>query len=192
MKIPSSQELFDAVVKNDINKVKLLIENGADVNVKDKDDLTPLHYASMNGYINIIKLLIKNSADIDAQGGNMYIQREGEEPELIGPMKFTPLHYAVKHKHYDVAELLIKKGADVKIRNAYKQRAINCVDDFERITYEFSIMLDIGYSEYCKYMENRPSTMEDIKLLIASLPTTNEHVMSNTYANENGFIPDVD
>ena len=51
--------MFEAIKNNDIKKIKELINNGADVNVKNIDGNTPLH--DMIKYIEnitIIKLLL--------------------------------------------------------------------------------------------------------------------------------------
>jgi ankyrin repeat protein len=47
--------------------VKLLLENGADVNARGWYYKTPLHIASFRGSLEVSRLLIENGADIDAQ-----------------------------------------------------------------------------------------------------------------------------
>jgi len=59
----------DKISKNHIDCIKLLIENGADVHLKDKDGRTPLH---VNQDPSVIALLIEAGADVNAQGLNGY------------------------------------------------------------------------------------------------------------------------
>ena len=46
---------------------RLLIENGADVNMKDDNDGTPLHGAAIFGRAGVAKLLLENGADLQAR-----------------------------------------------------------------------------------------------------------------------------
>lgn len=43
------------------------MENGENVNKKNKDGCTPLHNASKKGYIEVVKLLVEHGADISAR-----------------------------------------------------------------------------------------------------------------------------
>ena len=45
--------------------VELLLENGANCNIKDKLERRPLHWASYMGYIDVVELLHKQGADIN-------------------------------------------------------------------------------------------------------------------------------
>ena len=51
----------------DLEKVKQLLENGADVNAGDKDDRTALMFAAGNGHKEVVELLIENGADVNAK-----------------------------------------------------------------------------------------------------------------------------
>jgi len=51
--------------KAEINTIKVLIENGADVNAKDDNGKTPLISAALLNAIDVVDLLIKNGADVN-------------------------------------------------------------------------------------------------------------------------------
>lgn len=55
--------LFWAVIKNNPEVLKLLIERGGDVNAKEVSKFVPLYYAARYGYPDCAKLLIKNGAN---------------------------------------------------------------------------------------------------------------------------------
>lgn len=59
--------IIQAVEKGNLGKVKELIEQGADVNMRSGSTWTPLHYASNNGNLAIVKLLVENGADVNAK-----------------------------------------------------------------------------------------------------------------------------
>ena len=104
--------------------VELLIANGVDVNVKDKD--TPMHRAAMNGHKDIAELLIANGADVNAKSvdNNTLLLQSGYPATLAtkNSAGLTPLHI-VKTK--EIAKLLIAKGADVNAQNAVGNTPLN-------------------------------------------------------------------
>lgn len=90
-------ELHQAASKNEIQRIKMLIENGADVNVQDEKDATPLHHAAYNGHLKIVDKLIRSGARVMAT-------------DIDGS---TPLHNAGLNGHVSVMETLIGKGAEI-------------------------------------------------------------------------------
>ena len=47
-----------------IEVVRFLVENGADVNARDKGDDTALHDAAFEGHIEVVRFLLENGADV--------------------------------------------------------------------------------------------------------------------------------
>ena len=80
----------------DFEDVRRRLAWGEDVNAKEGDETTPLHYASTN---KIAELLIKNGAYLNAES-------------KCG----TPLHSAINWGRKEIAELLIDNGADVNAK----------------------------------------------------------------------------
>ena len=76
-----------------------LIAQGADVNVRDEYECTPLHYHTQVNNIKKVALLLEKGADIEAQ--DRY--------------KKTPLLFA--EYHAEVAELLLEKGANINVKD---------------------------------------------------------------------------
>ncbi len=90
--------LHDAVFYDLPDIVKLLLESGANPNIRDKESgSTPLDKAISDGYADIVELLLLYGADANAR------DRNGQ----------TPLHEAAWENQGDIAELLIAKGANV-------------------------------------------------------------------------------
>ena len=77
--------------------VRLLIEHGARVDVKDADGTTALMRASLAGHIDVVRLLLDKGAGVGDT------DTEGE----------TALHLASWRGHTDKVRLLLENGADV-------------------------------------------------------------------------------
>ncbi|MFQ5451138.1 MAG: ankyrin repeat domain-containing protein [Nitrospinaceae bacterium] len=95
----------DAVLSGNGDLVKLLVENGAEIDSIDSLGFTPLHRAALAGYRDIVEVLLANGAEVDAT-------------DIHG---YTPLHLAVQGGFVEVASLLIAHGADVNARAADDQ-----------------------------------------------------------------------
>lgn len=83
----------------DVNKVKLLLEQGFDVDIPNDRDETPLYLACKNEHTQIVKLLLEHGANPNAK-------------KYCGK---TPIFAACKDNYVDVAKLLLKYGADVNV-----------------------------------------------------------------------------
>lgn len=65
--------LHAAVAGNFTSTAAMLIENGADVNVKQQKGTTPLHFAAQNGNLELIILLLEKGAQVNVrmEGGKL-------------------------------------------------------------------------------------------------------------------------
>ena len=85
--------LFSTCLSRPYNVLKSLIENGANVNLKQHDGSTPLHYTCLDeGDFGMAKLLVDSGAKIDAK------DHDGK----------TPLYYPYKSNRFDIVKLLRK------------------------------------------------------------------------------------
>ena len=84
-----------------LGRVKDLVEQGADVNAKDKYGRTPLYVASEEGHIDVVKYFVELGADVEAK------DRFGK----------TPLHVASRNGHIDVVKYLVEHGADMEAKD---------------------------------------------------------------------------
>ena len=90
-----AEPLHEAAKEGDLKKVKRLIADGSDVNVKAGNGATPLHYAADRGHIDIVEMHISKGANVNA----------------INEAGMRPLMFARGSGNKDVVELLIKHGA---------------------------------------------------------------------------------
>ncbi|XP_055005997.1 ankyrin-3-like [Boleophthalmus pectinirostris] len=80
-----------------INVATLLLNRGAAVDFKARNDITPLHVASKRGNANMVRLLLERGAKIDAR------TKDG----------LTPLHCGARSGHEQVVEMLLDRGAPI-------------------------------------------------------------------------------
>jgi ankyrin repeat protein len=120
-----SSSLHDTASEGNIEKMRTLIEQGADVNAKYTDDLTLLHYAAGRGNKDCVELLLAKGAAVDAKGGKAHTNPAlsvvtGILPAMLltPPLYETPLHRAAEQGYPEVIEILLAHGADINAKNA--------------------------------------------------------------------------
>ena len=94
--------LLSAASDGNVELVKQLVKNGANVNIQNREGATPLHMAASGGQVEIlpnagaiVEILLKAGADVNIQ------DTDGD----------TPLHYAAYKGHTEAVEALLNAGA---------------------------------------------------------------------------------
>lgn len=105
-----------------------LIKLGADVNKKDKCDMSPLHHCASNNHVKIATVILDHVDENNRQIANI----NATEPCLGN----TPLQLACGNGHLDMIKLLLLKGADINFVNPKGLTA-----------------LDLATNAYCKNEE---------------------------------------
>ena len=93
--------LHDAARDNASEAVTALLENGADVNAKDKYGYPALHWAAWHNASEAAVVLLENGADANAKNDK----------------DFTPLHWSAWNNGHETAVVLLENGADVNVKN---------------------------------------------------------------------------
>jgi hypothetical protein len=88
--------LYSAVINNKLEDIKNRIKEGANINSKQINNQSLLHYAIFKGNMDIIKYLVSNGIDINAvdEGIN------------------TPLHIASQGNNLEIVKYLVENGAN--------------------------------------------------------------------------------
>uniref|UniRef100_A0A8C7XUG6 Ankyrin repeat domain-containing protein 11 n=1 Tax=Oryzias sinensis TaxID=183150 RepID=A0A8C7XUG6_9TELE len=93
--------LHRAAIRGEVRRIKELISEGADVNVKDFAGWTALHEACNRGYYEVAKQLLAAGAEVNTKGLD----------------DDTPLHDASNNGHFKVVKLLLRYGGDPRQSN---------------------------------------------------------------------------
>ena len=98
-----NDDMFMAAQRGDVEKVKLLLAKGADINYKDKIVLghTPMTIAAAWGHTEVVKLLLDHGAPVDQQNDD----------------GTSTLQCAASTTKSEMVKLLLDRGADVNHRD---------------------------------------------------------------------------
>jgi ankyrin repeat protein len=134
---PSANEMKDAEGRTilmrtaetgDVDAVRKVIDEGADVNSKSESGVTALMTSSGMGHAGVTRLLIEKGADVNATTPGNYTalmnaaltgQREiiqilldaGAEPDIKDVSGKTAKDYALMKEHEDIAQLIERRGS---------------------------------------------------------------------------------
>ncbi len=130
------------IVKNyDIEFIKLIIENGADINADDEKGNTPLMFACLMQKKAIVKLLINNKVEINSQAyyGDTALKlscqdnnqdivelliRNGANVNIVNYSQESALMTAVNNEQFSIVKLLINSGCDLDLQNNHNITAL--------------------------------------------------------------------
>ncbi|WP_437366153.1 ankyrin repeat domain-containing protein [Olivibacter jilunii] len=102
--ILNNQNILNLVEKNDIQGVSKALQNGADVNTRDKSKRSLLLIATINHQTELAKLLVTHGADVNLQADN----------------QDSPFLYAGASGQTELVQLFLNHGARFDIFNRYQ------------------------------------------------------------------------
>jgi ankyrin repeat protein len=107
--------LLRAAEKGDANDVRLLIQKGADIHVKDEVGFDPLHVAVFFHHYDVVKYLLSAGADPNTRGHKGPHTRNFAGSDSCGLVlgeRPTVLATALRLGNAPIAELLVQNGAE--------------------------------------------------------------------------------
>ncbi|MFA6063586.1 MAG: ankyrin repeat domain-containing protein [Gallionella sp.] len=132
-------ELISAVISGEVDKAKLLLDAGGNVEARDAEDSTLLMLAAATGNLPMVELLVNSGASVNARDERgwsplmksvynaerdcgfpdvaEYLIAHGADVEAAIGFGVRPLMLAAGYGEIGVVETLLKAGADVLARN---------------------------------------------------------------------------
>ena len=128
--IYTNESLYIAVEYCQLHLLAFMIENGADINIKNDNSYTLLHYSADFCHLSIIEFLITKGVDIKAKTkngstplhfaalkGNLrvveYLMNHGADIHAKDEYDYTPLHFSAQYGHFAVVEFFVNNGAEI-------------------------------------------------------------------------------
>lgn len=103
---PPQQRLDTAAFVGDLERCRMLIAEGADVNARNGRGQTPLHCAAERGHEGVVEFLIASGADVNAE------DESGWTP-IYEIYDVYPFSNELSPESKEVVELLLARGAEI-------------------------------------------------------------------------------
>ena len=125
----------------DVQCMRSLLENGADVEAENVDGLRPIHCAIRTGLVELVEMMIQHGANVDAADvyGNRPLHEaachglevvqlqvhHGTEVNVQNVYGKTPLHIAIERQQNEVVIFLLNAGADVGLTDVWRNTPLH-------------------------------------------------------------------
>ncbi len=161
---------------SDVEVVKKLLENGANVNAANEDNFTALRNAALRGYSDVVGLLLAAGADtaiVDMFGKtpimlavswgygdivNMLL-KAGASVSGVDRYGRTPLMLSAQDGYVDIVKILLRAGANINTVGEWGDTALTCAASKQHVKM-VKFLLKNGakipkhLSEYSSYMQH--------------------------------------
>jgi uncharacterized protein len=158
--------LIKAAQEGDIDGIKALVADGANVNSQSGDSWTPLMIAALEGEVETIETLFGKGAVLDASSGKGWtalmiatieghlevvrtLLEHGAQVNAENDKGWTALRFAVSMDETEILRLLIEKGADVNIADREGKTALMQAAG-ENLEESVQAILDAGADPFIK------------------------------------------
>ena len=137
----SMSQLYDAAKEGDLERVQVLMEQGADKDRGVPWGETPLCAASHYGHLAVVRYLVDQGADMEKAIGSWtpliaascnghlevvrYLLEQGANKDEATDHGWTSLHIAAQFGDPEIAKLLMMYGADLIASNKWGKLPIN-------------------------------------------------------------------
>ncbi len=133
----SSNDIWTASEKGDLEALSALIAAKADVNVNGgwNEPWTPLHYAADGGHSLVLQALIDARANVDGTDASQW----------------TPLYYAVQGGHTAAVQVLIDANATINVNDEYGMTPLHsaaCNGHTEAVQVLLAARADVTLRDY--------------------------------------------
>lgn len=175
-----SKALTGAIVRGELNSLKYLIANGADVNIKSDAEPSPVHYAVKRHRIEFLKVILEHGGNINTL-------------DINGR---TPLYDAINVGDIDLIRYLIDNGANLLNKDDSNEIPLDYAKSHRELmnqinNLEFEDMPDelkegILNDEVNIFLKNEFDTkqMEIIKLLEAATSEAAQAFLEGTLSQD--------
>jgi len=133
--VTADAPVAEAARRGDVEAVRVLLRDGADVNAAQGDGMTALHWAALNGDVQIIDVLLTAGAALQpltrlgaytplhlaSSNGHaaavVHLLEAGSDAAALTDTGVRPLHLAAQAGNPDAVTALLEHGADVDARD---------------------------------------------------------------------------
>ena len=161
-KVDDANILRMAIIKGNIDLVKLLIQAGASIQpaTPNREISAPIHFAAWEGNVPIAKLLIEKGCDINFLDPNRYCSTTSTNSDTDN----TALHISTKRGKIEFVKFLLKQGADAKIKNGQGKTAKEIAiknGNIELIDLFYKTEKSSKKSKHSKHSKKSKTKMDD-------------------------------
>jgi len=181
-------EIHEAVKKNQLKEVKKYVERG-DIELPDKNGLTPLLVAAYYGHTAVVKYLCQEGARVNADDNKGWtalmfaayynyleigkiLLAHNADKKMKNPKGYTAYDYAKKYGHHDIARLLEPVKPKVKIEKTPVAELSSTPDNrYKLAIFPWNLSEESGIDLVLDTMVEYVNTEKDFKLYFSYYET---------------------